>query len=147
MNLFIDNREQKPLKFKGLNNVDSLTQATLPFGDYACKHNDIRIPVVFERKSLGDLMGTLTRDIERFKREVNRVTEEGCRLVIIIECSLLEIRKGYKYSKGTKGISIIRTLFTLLTKYKIPFVTCSSRKEMELYIVEFYSSYIKNILK
>ena len=146
MVIYQDTREQTPLTFTSCKNVEKVVKATLPYGDYACKFKNERIPVVFERKSIGDLFGTLGKGMDRFKREINKATKDEVRLIIIIEVSLTKIRKGFKHCKGMKGISVIRTLFTLLIKYKIPFITCKDRSEMELYITEFYSSYIKNLL-
>ena len=145
MVIYTDTREQNPLNFTSFPGVEEVVNATLPYGDYACKYKDQRIPIVFERKSIGDLFGTLGKGMERFKREISRATKEGVTLVIVIEVDLLKILKGHKHS-GMKGISIIRTLFTLMLKYKIPFITCKNRTEMELYITEFYLSYIKNVL-
>ena len=145
MVIYQDTREQKPLTFSSHKAVEQVIKATLPYGDYACKHNNEKIPVVFERKSLGDLFGTLGKGYKRFKKELNRATEDGVRLVIIIEVDLLKVKKGYKHSK-MKGIGVVRTLFTLMTKHHIPFVCCKNRAEMELYISEFYYSYIKNLV-
>jgi len=145
MVIFQDTREQTPLDFSSYSCVEEVAKATLPFGDYACKHNNQKIPFVFERKSLGDLFSTLGKGHDRFRRELNRATEENVTIIIIIEANLTKILKGHKHSK-MQGISIIRILLTLMLKYKIPFVACSGRKEMELFIVEFYTSYIKNIM-
>ena len=146
MIIYQDTREQTPLTFTSCPNVEKVVKATLPYGDYACKHNNKKIPVVFERKSIGDLFGTLGKGIKRFKKEIGKAAEENVALIIIVEVNLSKILKGYKYSKKMKGIAVIRTLFTLLLKHRVPFVCCKNRDEMELYITEFYSSYIKNIL-
>ena len=144
MVIYQDTREQKELNFTSYQEVEKVVRTALPYGDYACKFNEERIPVVFERKNLGDLFGTLGKGMNRFKKELNRASKDEVALIIIIEVDLLKILKGYKYSK-MKGLSVIRTLFTLMLKHRVPFVTCKNRKEMELYIVEFFSSYIKNL--
>ncbi|MCP3683347.1 MAG: hypothetical protein GY861_11720 [bacterium] len=144
MVIYQDTREKKPLSFTSYQQVEKVVVTGLPYGDYACKVNDTRIPVVFERKNIGDLFGTLGKEMKRFKKELNRASKDEVTLIIIIEVDLLKILKGYKYSK-MKGLSVIRTLFTLMLKHRVPFVTCKNRNEMELYIVEFYNSYIKNI--
>ena len=144
MVIYSDTREQKVLTFTSCPDVEKVVKATLPYGDYACKYKKKRIPVVFERKSIGDLFGTLGKGIVRFKKEINRAAKDDVLLVVIVEVDLIKIKKGFKRSK-MKGIIVIRTLFTLLVKYRVPFITCKNREEMELYISEFYSSYIKNL--
>ena len=115
----------------------------LEYGDYSCHCDGQVCSVFFERKSLSDLFGTLGKGYNRFKREVNRSIEDGNLLVIIIESTLTDIIKGYKHS-SMKGEGIMRTLFTLMTRHHIPFICCSSRKEMTTYISEFYRSWFKN---
>lgn len=145
INIFIDTREQKPLEFVE-EYIDNVVTCKLDFGDYACKISEHRIPVYFERKSISDLLGTLTNGYERFKNEVNRAAGSNSRLVIIIEKSLSDVLKGSKHSK-VSGLSVARTMFTLMVKHGVPFVCCKNREEMSKYISEFYYSYAKNYLK
>ena len=138
----IDTREQKPLKFKAPY-VEAITTKKLDFGDYLCTYNDnTDCPFVFERKSVGDLFGTLGKGHARFRKEINRATEAGFTLCIIIEKSFNEVWDGYKHS-SKKGIEIIRILNTLLMKYKIPHIYCSNRVEMQRRISELFYSYGK----
>jgi ERCC4-type nuclease len=143
IDIYIDTREQKPLEFTA-EYISNVYTNKLPYGDYGAKYEGARVPVVFERKSLPDLCGTLGKGYTRFKKELLRAKEDNVLLIIIIEVDLLKILKGYKRSKMS-GIGMIRTLFTLMTKYKVPFITCKNRKEMSLYISEFFYSYVKNI--
>lgn len=140
--MFIDTREQKPLQLEE-SYVTSVSRATMKYGDYGCKFEGKRVPVVFERKSIPDLFGTMGKGFTRFKKELNRATKDNVLLIIIIEKSLTEVRKGYKRSR-MNGVGVSRTLFTFLTKYKIPFVCCKNREEMAIYIQEYYYSWIKN---
>jgi len=144
-NLFIDSREQRKLSFSE-EYIDNVVNCKLDFGDYAAKIGEHRIPVVFERKSLTDLLGTLTNGHERFKNEINRATCSNIRLVIIVEKTFSDIIKGSKHSK-VSGLSIIRIMFTIMIKYGVPFVCCKNREEMSKYISEFYYSYSKEYLK
>ena len=141
INIFIDTREQRPLDFNA-DYIDSVKTCTLPYGDYACKYEETRIPVVFERKSLADLCGTLGKGFERFRKEINRAAEDKIVLIVIIEVDLLKVIAGHKRSKMS-GIGMLRTLFTLMIKYKVPFVCCKNREAMSVYISEFFYSYAK----
>jgi len=141
LNIYIDTREKSPLTFTSPY-INEVFKTTLQYGDYSCKVDGQRVPVVFERKSLSDLCGTLGKGHETFRREIDRAKEDKILLVIIVEVDLLKILKGYKHSK-MNGLGMVRTLFTLMTKHKVPFVTCRNRAEMELYISEFFYSYSK----
>lgn len=63
-----DTREQRPLEIKGY----AVEVAGLPVGDYGVKgFSDWNNPAfICERKSVGDLVGSLTRGRRRFTREV-----------------------------------------------------------------------------
>ena len=137
-----DSRESAPLNFTKPY-IDMVIREKLDFGDYSCHFDGQVCPIYFERKSLSDLFGTLTSGYKRFKDEINRSIESKSRLVIIIEVSLTDILKGHKHS-SVKGESIAKTLFTLMVRHHIPFICCTSRREMALYISEFYHSYWRN---
>lgn len=135
-----DSREQVPLSFPGVpTRID-----TLLFGDYACEIGSgtappRRVPVVFERKSLGDLFSTMTSGHERFKSEILLAREHNVRLYLGIEALLKDVRKGYKYS-SFKGESCISKLFTLWAKYGVQPVFCDGRRELAAYILETFKA-------
>ena len=145
MDIYIDTREQSPLKFSKPY-IEKIIEAKLPYGDYASRSGDQTCPVYFERKSLSDLFSTLGGNYKRFKKEINRCIDDGNILVIIIENTITDILPGYEHST-ISGEAILRTLFTLMVKHKVPFVCCSSRQEMSIYISEFYYSWEKLLKK
>ena len=65
--LIVDTREQTPLTFEHLQSAP----ATLQSGDYSVKGLEEVFAV--ERKSLSDLVGSLTRERDRFMRELHRL--------------------------------------------------------------------------
>lgn len=65
--LLVDTREQRPLQFSHL----PAESATLYTGDYSVKGLEEVFAV--ERKSLADLAGSLTRERDRFMREMHRL--------------------------------------------------------------------------
>jgi len=137
MKILVDNREKAILDFEHPY-ITSLEHTTLSVGDYGCRYNDNHIPpVFFERKSIPDLFGTLSKGYSRFKREILRSKEQKVLLVIIIEGSLTKILKGYERSQRS-GDEIVKQLFTLMVKHHIPFICCSSRDEMSRFITETY---------
>jgi len=135
--IICDTREQRVLRFKH-KQISSVIKKKLDFGDYACQFEDGHIvPIYFERKSLGDLYGTLGKGYTRFKKEIIRAQKADAQLILIVEVSLTEVKKGIKHSRRKPG-SLVAQVFTLFVKHGIMPVFCSSRKEMAEYITQFY---------
>lgn len=65
--IIVDTREQAPLRFANLPTV----AAGLVSGDYSVKGLEDRFAI--ERKSPADLVGSVTRDRDRFARELHRL--------------------------------------------------------------------------
>lgn len=93
MHIVQDTREQCPLSFENKSKI-----MKLPCGDYA-PTGDLFCNVVIERKSLQDLIGTLTSGLDRFKREIEKARGMGFYLVILIESSYSSTL-NYKSSSG-----------------------------------------------
>ena len=110
----------------------------MPCGDYRAKFSDgSTSQVVFERKSINDLFGTLSQGYERFRREIKQSEQEGIRLIIIIEGSLRRVLSGCVNSKRTP-ISIVYQLFTIRVRYGVESVFCITREEMQEYITHYF---------
>jgi ERCC4-type nuclease len=142
MTILVDTREQKKLVFTH-SFIKKVETTCLNVGDYSASFSCIYYcPVVFERKSIGDLYGTLSQGYERFKEELRRAKENNIKLIIIVEGSLSKVLKGANYSKRTPE-SIVYQLFTLRARYDIETVFCKDREEMSEYITQFYISHYK----
>lgn len=76
--LLVDTREKKPLQFSHL----PAEPATLYTGDYSVKGLEEYFAV--ERKSLADLAGSLTRERDRFMREMHRLRGYPCAYLLIV---------------------------------------------------------------
>ena len=76
--VLIDTREQKPLRFTHL----AAEPATLHTGDYSVRGLEEFFAV--ERKSLADLAGSLTRERDRFMREMHRLRGYPCGYLLVI---------------------------------------------------------------
>ena len=144
--ILCDTREQKRLEFS-YPDIAYTKRFKLEVGDYCICFCDGSIPpVIFERKSIGDLFGTLTSSYDRFKSEIIRAKTQGIALILIVEGSLTKVLKGYKHlnprNPGTKvhmdGVRIVRTLFSLYVRYGVIPVFCKDRYEMQDYIIEYY---------
>jgi len=146
--LITDSREQNPIRFEHFKtdaNIEYVIVDKLCYGDYSAVSGDKTCQLFFERKSLGDLFGTLGKGYSRFKKEIARCNLDGNKLVIIIEGTLRDVLNGHKHSQMS-GIGIIRTMCTLQWKYGVQFVCCSSREEMALYIIEQFSAWERNMV-
>lgn len=139
MIILCDTREQNPLEFKH-EYVTEIRREKLDVGDYGAMFTDgVMPPVYFERKSIGDLYGTLGGGYPRFRKELERAKASGSLLFIIIEGSYRDILRGYPHST-IQGISIIRKLWTLYWKYGVQHIYCNSREDMANQILECYFS-------
>lgn len=81
-----DTREQKPLSFNGLDS----SFMKLDFGDYTIGGENYSY-IYVDRKSEGDLKGTLSMGFERFCRELDRTRQFNAYLYIVIESSFRQI--------------------------------------------------------
>ena len=139
MKILIDTREQRLIDFP----YDFVTEckiAKLDVGDYGAMYEDGYVaPVFFERKSIGDLFGTMGNGYARFKRELERAKELDVRLILIIEGTLSKVLLGAKHST-IEGVSVVRKLMTLWVKYGLTPVFCRDRVEMGRFMYEYFCS-------
>lgn len=119
--ILIDTREQKPLKFQNR----EIENMALKFGDYAFSSSTATCNCYIERKSLADLIGTMSGGYERFIKEIKRAEESKAYLVILVEDSL-QNALSFKYlpyiSKKIKATPefIFHRIRGLIQKY--PFI-------------------------
>jgi len=94
--ILVDTREQAPLYFGGA----ETRLATLATGDYsiAVGDRDLSDIIAIERKSMGDLFGTVGAGRERFERELER-SRTLRYFGIVIEATMPEILAGARFSR------------------------------------------------
>jgi hypothetical protein len=90
-NITVDTREQKPIKLKDYEIINE----KLEFGDYSC---DGLLAV--ERKSLNDLVSTLSSGFDRFNREIERAKDANGYIIVVTEC---DINKFLSFSYSRAG--------------------------------------------
>ncbi len=96
LTIVCDTREQRPWKFSAAVRV---VVSTVPTGaDYSVEGYEAEIGI--ERKSLQDLVGSLTVGRERFIRSLRALSSRRYR-AIIVECQLSQILWGDYRSKAT----------------------------------------------
>ena len=97
--IYVDTREQKPLKF-GVNTEVK----NLKFGDYAFSHPGCSGACHIERKSVSDFVGTLSGGFKRFVNEIERAGEASTSLIILVEENINKCRSFNHLPQVSKKI-------------------------------------------
>lgn len=119
-----DTREQYPLSFDCQVEIQKLA-----CGDY-CPSPEFFCNLFIERKSLPDLVGTLTSGLERFKRELERARDLGFYLVVLTECRFSDVENyspSNSFSRKVNGNFIFKQMRDLMDD-NIQFVFSSTRQ-------------------
>lgn len=137
--IVIDSRESCPLKFDIPVKIESLN-----VGDYAFSHNPY---IIFERKSLADLIGSLTQGLERLTKELERADKAGIYLIMIVE-NKIQDALSFNHLPWMKRVKTkatpefifynIRELIQRFIKFQVIF--CDGRKEVTEYIMKGFLS-------
>jgi len=77
--IIVDSREKRQLSFPKA--IKTKIEG-LPFGDYAVAGS---LDCVVERKSVNDLIGTISRNEERFRAELVRAKEQSAAVFVVVE--------------------------------------------------------------
>lgn len=145
--IYVDTREQRPLKFKR-----PIELKALKYGDYAFSDRDATCNCYVERKSLVDLIGTISGGYDRFCKEIERSIEEEANLIIVVEAKLIDalnfnhIRKAHDKSRVYSKIKatpdfIFHRIRKLNQEYPtIQFLFVNGRKESARVIEKIFMS-------
>lgn len=118
----IDSREQLPYSFNGYKTVVQ----NLPIADYGL----LNCPdCLVERKSIDDLIGSLTKGRDRFERELRKGSMAPY-FALVIEASLSDLVNG-KYQSQMLPKSAIQTLLSWSVKYNTHIFFCDNRQYAE----------------
>jgi len=140
LKIIVDTREQDEICFSKHDIVTGIIREKLDVGDYCVEYkNGYRPPVIFERKSIGDLYSSLFKNYARFRKEVQRAHKKNIMLILAVEGTYTKVGKGYKYSK-VKGESMRKKLNTMWYRYNLFPIFCKDRAEMARRIVDLYSA-------
>jgi len=125
MTIIIDSREQTPLNFDLEKHKFTTEIAGLSTGDYSVKGFEHLIAI--ERKSLPDLVACVTKERDRFLRELQRLKSYPTK-ALIVECDWSEIFGG-EYRSKTKATSVVGSLSSWVANFGIPLITCKDRSQ------------------
>lgn len=130
LEIIIDTREQKPIGFSFESRIQKLD-----FGDYTLADKYYNYCFV-DRKSESDFKGTFGKDIDRFKRELDRAREFNSYIFVICENNIKQIEQNNYGGPNFKRVNIENVFFNLrsvLNEYgdvcQVLFI--DGRKEME----------------
>lgn len=141
MKIIIYTREQKPYKFE----TPSKT-ATLRTGDYSLSGAEHLVAI--ERKTIDDLVSSLTTGRERFERELFRGRALDY-FALLIEASLSDLSNG-RYQSQMLPKAAIQSLLVFSVRYNLPIFFADNR-EFGAWITEGlllkYARELKNQLK
>ena len=146
MKILIDQQEKLPLPFKVGGNVTEIITKHLPFGDYWCElENGTEIPIMFERKSIPDLYGTLSNheQLDRHKNKLKKAELVNSKLYLIIEGTLFDVLDGTSRT-SVEPEPLVKRIFTFKVKYGFEPVFCTDREEMMRYIIETWEAWGRN---
>lgn len=146
--LVTDTREQLPLTFRpGL--FDKYEVSTLNFGDYGLFLDlDVptQVPIVMERKGLGDLFGTMGQGYDRFKAEMQRAKAMNSHMMLLVEGSIEDVWRGYEHS-SISGDSMLKKLAMLRVRHDLEVHFFNTRREMARFVEEVFLAVVRNYSK
>ena len=125
--IMVDTREIEPYSFDP-ERVKAIRRA-LPAGDYSLQGFETEVAV--ERKTLDDLVTTVIRSRDRFRRELKRLRdyEAAC---IVVEAELGEVVAG-RYHSGAHPSAVLGAVVSIVIDYGVPVFFCSDRQVARLF--------------
>lgn len=133
--IYQDTREQRPLNCAEFLPV---VVKTLVSGDYSIGSPDqpeglgLELDFAIERKSLPDLIGSLTRDRERFERELHRLRGFAFARLLITACPAQV--KAHQYRSEAKPAAILASLSAMECRYNVPVIWIADEREAARWI-------------
>ncbi len=132
LRIVVDTREQRPLDFSVFPDVE-VAIGTLQAGDYSLYGFASEIAV--ERKSIDDLVGCLTTDRDRFKRELERLRGHSS-VMVVVEAPFNDIRMG-RYRSQMDPNAAMQSVFSIMQKYRLPFYFAADRMDAAFAVHSF----------
>lgn len=133
--IIIDTREQTPLQFGNLPSERS----TLATGDYSIKGFEDHFTV--ERKSIADLVQSVTFERERFERELVRVRGYDFKRLLIVG-TMADIEE-HRYQSRAEPKAVIASLTAFEVRYGLPVCFCPTPATAALQVERWVLYYVR----
>ena len=138
MPIIRDSREQAPFGFSGF--PVEVSVGALEAGDYSLVGFTRRVSV--ERKELGDLVGCLSGERERFERELARLRGYDC-AAVVVEAPAHALRSGQYLGRLDAGAAW-QSVLAFTVRYRVPFIFCADRADAEAVTFDLLRHYARD---
>lgn len=138
MQIITDTREQTPYTFNRY--PVEVIPGTLTAGDYSIP--GFTDEVAIERKELGDLIGCLTHDRDRFTRELERLRGYQS-AALLIEAPYSVIKAG-RYRSKMNPDAAIQSILSIMQHYRMPVFFAADRTAGEAFVYDFLRHFIRH---
>jgi ERCC4-type nuclease len=139
LRIICDSREQAPWSFE--NYPVEIVRAGLKSGDYSLVGHEDRIAL--ERKSLPDLVGSLSTGRARFEREMERLSALEF-AAVLVEAGPQDIIQ-HNYRSAMNPASVMQSMFAWTVRYRVPFLLCGTRRHAEYTAHGLLSKFLREI--
>ncbi|MDQ7830269.1 MAG: ERCC4 domain-containing protein [Desulfovibrionaceae bacterium] len=139
LQIICDTREQKPWTFENYN--VTVVRAGLRSGDYSLAGHEHEIAL--ERKSLDDLVQSLSHGRTRFEAEIERLSAISF-AAVLVEASAEDVAR-HRYQSQMNPASVMQSMFSWTVRYRVPFLLCGSRRAAEYAAHGLLSKYQKHV--
>ena len=133
-----DTREQDGFLFAGFN--ATVTDGTLTSGDYSVRGFENRIAI--ERKSLDDLIGSISTGRERFERELCRLAGLDVAMVVV-EAPLIALRQ-HRYKSRMEPKAAEQSCWCFQQRHMIPFHFAGDKADAEAFTFDTLRHYTRD---
>jgi len=137
--LITDTREQNPLHFQHLEAVPG----TLLTGDYSIQGLEHLFSV--ERKSIADLVQSVTRERKRFERELHRLRGFHFKRLLVIGTEQ-EIRDGNYFSKANPK-AVLHSVYAFEARYDVPVIFAPTPEQAAVLVERWAYWYAREVQK
>jgi DNA excision repair protein ERCC-4 len=138
LKIVCDSREQAPFRFENFPAV--VTVAGLEAGDYSLAGFERRIAI--ERKSLDDLLHSISTERPRFERELARLRGFDS-AAVVCESPAAALRSG-NYRAKLNPEAGWQSVLAFSMRYRIAFIFCDSRADAERTVFDFLRHFARD---
>jgi ERCC4-type nuclease len=144
MTIIKDTREQDGCTFLHERYSGTIVESgTLAVGDYSL--SGLTDKVAVERKSLPDLVVCLSRERDRFERELQRGAALDA-FAVIVEGGWHDLAHG-KYRSQLNPHAACQSVLAFMARYRVPFFFAGDRQGAEYACFGFLRQYLENAKK